>query len=114
ASVVPRAHAEKQGSLQTSLRIGRKAISRTHPDFPALIFMNHILGGYFGSRLMKNIREDKGLTYGIHASIHIMARDSYLVIGTDVNKENAKVARSEVGKELDRLCSEEITSEELE
>ena len=113
-TVVAQAHIAREGSLQTSLRIGRKALPRTHPDFPALIFMNHILGGYFGSRLMKNIREDKGLTYGIHASIHIMARDSYLVIGTDVNKENAKVARSEIGKELDRLCSEEITSEELE
>lgn len=114
ASVVPRAHAEKQGSLQTSLRIGRKAISRTHPDFPALIFLNHILGGYFGSRLMKNIREEKGLTYGIHSSAHIMKRDSYLVIGTDVNKENTDVARAEIGRELDRLCTEEVHADELE
>lgn len=113
-AVIARAHVAREGSLQTSLRIGRKALARTHPDFPGLILMNHILGGYFGSRLMKNIREDKGLTYGIHASVHIMVRDSYMVIGTDVNRENTKVARAEIGKELDRLCSEEIPSEELE
>lgn len=113
-TVVPQAHTAKPESLQTSLRVGRKAVPRTHPDFPLLIFLNHILGGYFGSRLMKNIREDKGLTYGIHSSIHVMVRDSYLVIGTDVNKENAALARLEIGKELDRLCTEEIPSEELE
>lgn len=113
-NIIARAHVDKAGSLQTSLRIGRKAVSRTHPDFPELLFLNHILGGYFGSRLMKNIREDKGLTYGIHSSIHIMKRDSYLVISTDVNKENADTARSEIGKELDRLCTEPISREELE
>lgn len=113
-TIVARAHVAREGSLQTSLRIGRKALPRTHPDFPALILMNHILGGYFGSRLMKNIREDKGLTYGIHASVHIMVRDSYLVIGTDVNRENTRVAREEIGKELDRLCTEEIPLAELE
>lgn len=113
-TVIPRAHIGREGSLQTSLRIGCKALPRTHPGFPALIFLNHILGGYFGSRLMKNIREDKGLTYGIHSSVHIMVRDSYLVIGTDVNRENTTVARSEIGKELERLCAEEIPSEELE
>lgn len=114
ASVVPHAHTEKQGSLQTSLRIGRKALPRTHADFPALIFLNHILGGYFGSRLMKNIREDKGLTYGIHSSVHVMKRDSYLVIGTDVNKESTDVARREINGELDRLSSEEVPMDEFE
>ncbi|MDZ7650604.1 MAG: insulinase family protein [Cytophagales bacterium] len=42
--------------------------------------MNHIFGGYFGSRLMKNIREDKGLTYGIYSSINNLKNDAYLVI----------------------------------
>jgi zinc protease len=109
-----RGHVEKEGSLQTSLRIGRKAIPRSHPDYPALVLLNHVLGGYFGSRLMKNIREEKGLTYGIHSSIHIMKRDTYLLIGADVNKENTDIALEEVRKELERVCSEPIPADELE
>jgi predicted Zn-dependent peptidase len=109
-----RAHVEKEGSLQTSLRIGRRAIPRSHPDYPALVFLNHVLGGYFGSRLMKNIREEKGLTYGIHSSIQVMKRDSYLLIGTDVNRENTDIALEEIRKELDRMRTEPIPFDELE
>ncbi|MDV3307892.1 MAG: insulinase family protein [Cyclobacteriaceae bacterium] len=109
-----RDHIEKEGSLQTSLRIGRKAIPRSHPDYPALVLLNHVLGGYFGSRLMKNIREEKGLTYGIHSSVHVMKRDAYLLIGTDVNRENTDLALAEIRKEIDRVCTEPIPAEELE
>jgi predicted Zn-dependent peptidase len=109
-----RGHVEKEGSLQTSLRIGRRAIPRSHPDYPALVLLNHVLGGYFGSRLMRNIREEKGLTYGIHSSIHIMKHDTYLLIGTDVNRENTDVALAEIRKEIDRVCTEPIPTEELE
>jgi len=114
SSPLHRRHAEKENSLQTSLRIGKRIINRTHPDYAHLIFLNHILGGYFGSRLMKNIREDKGLTYGIYSSVHAMKHDSYVVIGTDVNKENKDVAFDEIQKELTRLSNEPIDSEELE
>ena len=109
-----RGHVEKESSLQTSLRIGRRAIPRSHPDYPALVLLNHVLGGYFGSRLMKNIREEKGLTYGIHSSIHVMKRDAYLLIGTDVNRENTDVALDEIRKELERACTEPIPADELE
>lgn len=109
-----RRHAEKENSLQTSLRIGKRTINRTHTDYAHLIFLNHILGGYFGSRLMKNIREDKGLTYGIYSSVHAMKHDSYVVVGTDVNKENKEQAFDEIKKEIARLCNEHIGSEELE
>ncbi|MFO7257534.1 MAG: pitrilysin family protein [Bacteroidota bacterium] len=109
-----RGHVEKEGSLQTSLRIGRRAIPRSHPDYPALVLLNHVLGGHFGSRLMKNIREEKGLTYGIHSSIHVMKRDTYLLIGADVNRENTDIALEEVRKELERVCSEPIPADELE
>jgi zinc protease len=111
---VGRHHTEKEGSLQTSLRVGKKAIPRRHSDYAGFVFLNHILGGYFGSRLMKNIREDKGLTYGIHSSMQIMKRDSYIIIGTDVNKENKELAFTEIRKELERLCVEEIPAEELD
>ena len=105
---------EKEESIQTSLRICKGTILRSHPDYPLLLFLNHIFGGYFGSRLMKNIREDKGLTYGIYSSLHAMKHSSYLVIGTDVNKENREVAFLEIRKEIQRLRSEEIPSEELD
>lgn len=109
-----RRHAEKENSIQTSLRIGKRIINRSHADYAQLVFLNHILGGYFGSRLMKNIREEKGLTYGIYSSVHAMKHDSYIVIGTDVNKENKDVAFDEIKKEIERLCIERIDEEELE
>ena len=59
----------KEGSVQASIRMGKPFFGRLHPDYPAAIFLNHVLGGYFGSRLMKNIREEKGLTYGISSSL---------------------------------------------
>ena len=52
---------------------------------------------------MKNIREEKGLTYGIHASLHALKNDSYLAIGADVNKENVDLTINEISKELRRL-----------
>jgi predicted Zn-dependent peptidase len=107
-------HADKANSLQSSLRVGKRTIGRKDPDYAYLIFLNHILGGYFGSRLMKNIREEKGLTYGIYSSIHAMRHDSYMVIGTDVNNENSELAFSEIIKEIDRLCDQQVGDEELE
>ncbi|HEX5171343.1 MAG TPA: insulinase family protein, partial [Cyclobacteriaceae bacterium] len=107
-------HADKENSIQSSLRVGKRVIGRTHPDYAYLLFVNHILGGYFGSRLMKNIREEKGLTYGIYSSIHAMAHDSYLAIGTDVNKENRELAFRGIKSEINRLSEEMISDEELE
>lgn len=105
---------EKEGSVQSSIRIGKRFIGRTHPDYFDALFLNHILGGYFGSRLMKNIREDKGLSYGIYSSIHTLRNDNYLVIGADVKKDNLELAFDEIRKELLRLRVEEIDAEELE
>jgi len=106
--------ADKEDSVQSSLRIGKRFIGRTHADYYDALFLNHILGGYFGSRLMKNIREDKGLTYGIYSSIHTLRNDTYLVIGADVNKDNLEIAFEEIRKELLRLRVEPIDTEELE
>lgn len=104
----------KANSVQTSIRTGRLMISRDHKDYPAVLLLNHILGGFFGSRLMKNIREEKGLTYGIHSSIHALKHNSYLVIGADVNKENREVTIDEIKKEIARLRMEPISENELE
>lgn len=104
----------KLDSLQTSLRVGKRTIGRDHNDYPKLLLTNHILGGYFGSRLMKNIREKKGLTYGIHSSIHALQHDSYMAIGTDVNRENKSLALAEIQKELADLRTNLVDTQELD
>ena len=104
----------KDGSVQSTIRIGKTSIGRQHDDYAAVIFLNHIFGGYFGSRLMKNIREDKGLSYGISSSVHTMIRGNHMVIGADVNRENLDVTFDEIRKELRRLRTEKIGSSELE
>lgn len=105
---------ERPSNLQSSLKMGRHTISRQHADFPTLLVLNELLGGFFGSRLMKNIREDKGFTYGIHSSIIAMLNGSYLVISTDVKKENTNQTLEEVWKEMKRLTLEAVVEEELE
>jgi len=105
---------KKENTVQSSIRLGKRIISRTHSDYPALLILNHILGGFFGSRLMKNIREEKGLTYSIYSSITALKHDSYLSIGADVNKENRKLTIQEIKKELKNLQSRFIGSAALE
>lgn len=107
-------YTKKEDSVQTSLRLAKQIVQRKHADYPLVLFLNHMLGGYFGSRLMKNLREDKGLTYGISSSIQAMKHNSYLVIGTDVNKENKELASEEIKSELKRLREEPIDAEEIE
>ena len=107
-------HLSKRESIQSSVRMGKRSVLRSDPDYVSILFVTHILGGYFGSRLMKNIREEKGLTYGISASLHGLRHDSYLVIGADVNKENTTLTFDEIRKELKKLRSERISDDELE
>ena len=111
---VSRQIVEKEGSVQSSIRVGKKSIGRRDADYGAVIFLNHILGGYFGSRLMKNIREEKGLSYGISSSVHTMTRGNHLVIGADVNRENLELTFDEIRKELKTLRTEKISPAELE
>ncbi|MCE4217799.1 M16 family metallopeptidase [Aquirufa antheringensis] len=105
---------EKEGSVQCSIRFGLPAISRTHPDYFKFSLMNTVLGGYFGSRLQKNIREDKGFTYGISSSLAPYPRGGYWVVGTDVNGENVDATLAEIKKEITILQTELIPQDELE
>jgi predicted Zn-dependent peptidase len=77
---------EKADSLQSSIRMGRLLFTRNHPSYFKMMVLNEILGGYFGSRLMKNIREEKGLTYGISSNLATLQKSGYLVMGTDVRR----------------------------
>lgn len=103
----------KEGALQTSIRLGKKVMDRSHPDYHQLLVVNELLGGFFGSRLMKNIREDKGFTYGIGSSINVFEHEAYLVIGTDVKKEVAAQTFDEIEKEIKILQTELVEEEEL-
>jgi zinc protease len=105
---------QKPESIQTSLRLGKRIINRAHKDYPDILLLNHILGGYFGSRLMKNIREEKGLTYGIHSSLNAFLNDCFFIIGADVNKENQEITIKEIRNELKKLRGEKIDLQELE
>jgi len=105
---------KRPASIQTSVRLGKRTINRSHQDYPALVLINHIFGGYFGSRLMKNIREDKGLTYGIYSSINNLKNDAFFVIAADVNRINKDVAISEIRNELTILCDKLIGNQELQ
>lgn len=103
-----------EGSIQASLRVGRRWPALTEAQTPELLLLVKVLGGYFGSRLMRNIREDKGFTYGIQASVVAREQAASLVIGTDVNGESANATRREIAFELARLQSEPLGDDELE
>lgn len=103
-----------EGSIQASLRLGRRWPALTEAQTPELLLLVKILGGYFGSRLMKNIREEKGYTYGIHASVVSREQATALVIGTDVNGDRADATRQEIAHELERLQTELLGDDELE
>ena len=115
ASSVPiKVREEKEGSVQSSIRFGLPAISRAHPDYFNFSLMNTVLGGYFGSRLQKNIREDKGFTYGISSSLAPYPRGGYWVVGTDVNGENVDATLAEIKKEITILQNDLVPQEEVE
>ena len=107
-------HLKKKGAIQTAFRIGSSTINKRHPDYPGLKFLNMILGGYFGSRLMKNIREEKGFTYGINSSISSLDHSGFKVISTEVGKKNAEKAADEIYKEIRLLQTKPVAQEELE
>lgn len=105
---------EDMGRAQSAIRLGRPLFSRRHEDYPTLYLLNTILGGYFGSRLMKNIREDKGLTYGIHSSLETLLFSGYFNISMETDRRNVGPALQEIEKELIALGKRLIPQEELD
>ncbi len=106
-------HLEKKGALQTAVRIGSVTINKSHPDYPGLKITGMVLGGYFGSRLMKKIREEKGYTYGISSSVASLNLSGYQVISTEVSKKNTQKTIDEILKEIRLLQSVPVEKEEL-
>lgn len=105
---------EKEKSVQSSIRIGCHMISKTHPDYHHLLIFNTILGGYFGCRLIKNIREDKGYTYGISSSLGGLKTADYWIVMADVIKEYSEKVIEEVYHEIQTLQEVPVPVDEME
>lgn len=105
---------EKPGALQSAIRMGRRLFNRMHPDHHRLMITNALLGGFFGSRLMQNIRQDKGYTYGIGSSLVSLLRDGYFFISSEVGVDVCQQALDQIYLELKRLRSSPATEDELQ
>jgi predicted Zn-dependent peptidase len=88
--------------------------TRKHPDFIPFTILNTVLGEYFGSRLMSNLREDKGYTYGVNSMVSEYQNIGYFLIATDVAAEHVDSALKEIRFEIEKLQTELIEQEELD
>lgn len=102
------------GTHQSSIRIARKAFNRKHEDFSALNYVCNLLGGYFGSRLVSELREKRGLTYGIYSSMDSHLHDGDFMISTEVANENLSETLEGIYQEMDSLRSDLVSDEEIE
>jgi zinc protease len=100
-------------AVQGAIRLARPFPSRHHPDYKNVVVLNTLFGGFFGSRLMGNIREDKGYTYGIHSYIPNHIQQTAWVISTEAGKDVCEATIEEVYKEMDILKTELVDEEEL-
>ncbi|MCF6360348.1 MAG: insulinase family protein [Cyclobacteriaceae bacterium] len=100
-------------SKQTSLKISFQTINYLHPHYPTLSLANTVFGGYFGSRLMQSIREDKGLTYGIGSSIQHLKKSSYIQISADIKMGAGNEVLELIKVELDKIHNNKISDTEL-
>lgn len=102
-----------ENGVQGAVRVARHFPNRYHPDFSKMLVLNTIFGGYFGSRLMSNIREEKGYTYGISSQIYNFRQTSAINIHTEAGRDVCEATIKEIYKELNTLQQEEVPEEEL-
>lgn len=100
-------------AVQGAIRIAQPFPNRHHPDFKKVVLLNNIFGGFFGSRLMSNIREEKGYTYGIHSYLQNHIQQSAWMISTEAGKDVCEATIDEVYKEMKILREELVDEEEL-
>ncbi len=105
---------ERSNAMQSALRVGKQIINKTHPDFFALQMVNTLLGGYFGSRLMSNLREDKGYTYGVNSFIQTYKHAAYFTVATEVNADYTEAAMKEIDYEINRIKTVPVDNNELQ
>jgi predicted Zn-dependent peptidase len=99
--------------VQGAIRMARHFPTRHHPDFPGVQVLNTLFGGFFGSRLMNNIREDKGYTYGIYSYLQNHIHGGAWVISTEAGREVCEATVKEVYHEMQQLREGNIHPEEL-
>lgn len=99
--------------VQGSIRIATPFPNRHHPDFPKVQVLNTLFGGFFGSRLMSNIREDKGYTYGIHSYLLNFIQQTAWMISTEAGRDVCEATIAEVYKEMALLREVPVEEEEL-
>ena len=99
--------------VQSAIRIARPFPNRHHPDFQKILILNHVFGGFFGSRLMDNIREDKGYTYGIYSYLLNFVNESGWVVSTEAGRTVTEETVKEIYKEMERLRNEPVEEGEL-
>ncbi len=111
---VKHAKLEVEGAVQSSLKIGLPLFARTHQDFIPMQMVATAMGGYFGSRLMQNLRERHGYTYGAYAAMINLDRSGYFVMSADVATEYTDTAIGEIISEVERFCTEPMSERELQ
>jgi predicted Zn-dependent peptidase len=104
----------RPGSVQSQLRLTAPAVGRADPAYAALQLANLVFGGYFSSRWMENIREDKGYTYGAHSGIEFVPGGGVLGLETDVASDVTAAALLETRYELGRLVAVPPTAAEVD
>ncbi len=104
----------RPGAVQSQLRLSAAALPRSDDRFPALQLANMVLGGYFSSRLVENLREDKGYTYSAHSGLEFLPRSGSLLVDTDTATEVTAAALLELRYELGRLALVPPTDDEVD
>lgn len=104
---------ERPDALQSAVRMGMLSLDRNHPDYLKLRVLVTLFGGYFGSRLMSNIREEKGYTYGISAGVMPYPGQGVLAVNAETANEFVEPLIAEVYHEIDRLQNDLVPAEEL-
>jgi predicted Zn-dependent peptidase len=105
---------QKNNAIQSAVRIGKLLFNKNHPDYYKFQVLNTILGGYFGSRLMANIREDKGYTYGIGSGLSVLEDAGYFFVSTEVAKDVTQPTINEIYFEIEKLQNHLVSDDELE
>jgi predicted Zn-dependent peptidase len=105
---------DRPGAVQTNIRFGGRALDRRHPDYPAQRLASTVFAGYFSSRLVSNIREDKGYTYSARSSVDHYATGSRFTVAADVATDVTGPALLEILYELGRMAVLAPSADELE
>jgi zinc protease len=121
-TIVHQTHAAKEkkyrisndaNGVQGAIRLARHFPNRHHPDFLGVQVLNALFGGFFGARLMNNIREDKGYTYGIYSFLQNHMQESAWLVSTEAGRDVCEATITEVYKEMELLRTEPVDAEEL-